>query len=305
MLDLRRLDVLQHFAVHGSMVATAYEMGISPSAVSQQLSRLEREAGVPLIERTSHSADLTDAGRELVEHAAVILAAVETAESRMRARAGKIAGRVRVSCIPGLAATVAPHLAGLQRQHPALTVVALQTESASAAAAVLDRETDVAVIDEWGDATVTGSPELRALRVQREPIVLAVPRDHPIAREDRPVSAAALRELAAEETWLSPPPGQVSRMAADARLSEAGAEPARRWDFDGLYVLARLVAVGSGIALLPASVAAYESEVASLRLRPQLYRYVYVLTRTTTRDDPAIMSCLDAIREALAGPTTG
>jgi DNA-binding transcriptional LysR family regulator len=79
MLDLRRLSLLQRFAALGSINATAAEVGYSPSAVSQQLATLEREAGIALIERTAQSANLTDAGRELAEQAAEILSAVETA----------------------------------------------------------------------------------------------------------------------------------------------------------------------------------------------------------------------------------
>ena len=64
-------------------------------------------------------------------------------------------------------------------------------------------------------------------------------------------------------------------------------------------MLARLVAVGSGIALLPASIAAYEESVAALPLRPRMVRSVHVLTRSTLQQDPAIASCLDAVRQAL------
>src|SRR5689334_20565020 len=204
MLDLRRLEVLSAFARCGSIAAAAQELGVSPSAVSQQLSALEREARLPLIERTAHSASLTDAGNDLVEHAATILAAVEAAENRMRARSGTIAGRVRVSLIPGLAATVAPDLAELQRQQPDLNVAAL-----------LDRATDIAVVDEWGEESRVSSGPLRAQRGHREAIVLAVPADHPVALShfQKPVSAATLRELVRTETWLSSPPGQVSRLA--------------------------------------------------------------------------------------------
>jgi DNA-binding transcriptional LysR family regulator len=300
MLNLQRLDILHRFSLLGSITAVAADINYSSSAVSQQLSRLEREAGVALLERTSQSANLTDAGEELAEHAAAILAAVETAESRMRARAGTIGGKVRVSCIPGLAAAVAPHLAALQREHEALTVVALQIESANAQSALLERTTDVAVIDEWSEKPAGAESRLRHYRVQREPIVLAVPGDHRLAGSDKAVSAAALRELAESETWLSTPSGQVSREAGDTRLREIGANPPHRWEFDGLYVLARLVAVGSGISLLPASIAAYEESVVGLRLRPAMYRYVHILTRTTKQHDPAIASCLDAIIRALS-----
>lgn len=304
MLDLRRLDALRRFAAQGSIARTAEEMGCSASAVSQQLTTLEREVGLPLVERTAHSASLTDAGHELVGHAAVILAAVEDAEASVRARIGTIAGRVKVSFIPGLAATAAPDLAELQAGHPALTVVAVQIESAQAAAALLDRTTDIAVIDEWDEESVRPATALRVHRGVREPIVLGLSADHPVARAhvDKPASAATLRELVQHETWLSAPSGQVSRRAGDARLVQAGAIPLRRWEFEGLYVLARLVAVGAGVALLPSSTAAYERNVAAIPLRPRMYRHVRLLTRATTRDDPAVAACIRAIQQGLRKP---
>jgi DNA-binding transcriptional LysR family regulator len=304
MLDLRRLEVLTRFAARGSIARAAEELGCSPSAVSQQLAALEREAGLPLIERTAHSASLTDAGLELVEHASAILGAVEHAQTRMRARIGTIAGRVRISFIPGIAATAAPDLARLQERHPALTVVAVQIESAEAAAALLDRSTDIAVIDEWGEESVTPANALRAHRGVREQIVLAVPADRPIARTylDRPAPSAMLRELVQQETWLSTPAGQVSRLAGDVRLAKAGAVPLRRWEFEGLYVLARLVAVGAGVALLPSSTAAYERNVAAIPLQPRMYRHVRLLTRATTQDDPATSACIKAIQQGLRRP---
>ena len=92
MLDLRRLAVICEFARRGSIAATALSLGYSPSAVSQQLAALEREAGAALIDRTARSAELTDAGRRLVEHAERILSMVETAESDLSAQAATPAG---------------------------------------------------------------------------------------------------------------------------------------------------------------------------------------------------------------------
>lgn len=304
MLDLRRLDILQRFATLGSIAAAAAELGYSPSAVSQQLATLEREAGVALIERTAHSASLSDAGRELVEHAATVLAAAEIAESRMRARAGVIGGRVTVSCIPGLAVGLAPHLADLQRRHPALTIVAHETESTTAAAAVLDRAADLAIIDDWTQDPMTERSGLSLHRLFREQIVLAVPKGHSMAAASS-VSVSRLREIVATETWLSAPVGQISRTAGDLGLASIGAEPTRRWEFDGLHVRARLVSTGTGVALLPVSVVDEQPGVVGLSLRPRTYRYVHILTRTTTREDPAIESVLAAAREALATSSNG
>jgi DNA-binding transcriptional LysR family regulator len=303
MLDLKRLEILQRFASCGSIAATAAYMGYSSSAVSQQLATLEREAGVALIERTAHSANLTDAGRELVEHATAVLAAAELAQSRMRARAGTISGRVTVSCIPGLAVGLAPHLAELQRRHPGLTIVAHQTEPSVAAAAVLDRTADLAVIDDWTQEPIQELAGLTVHRLHREPIVLALKAGHPAASDTGSISVATLRDVVASETWLTAPLGHISRTASDVGLAEVGVQPARRGEFDGLHVRARLVSTGAGIALLPVSVVDEQPGVVGLLLRPRMYRYVHILTRSTTREDPAIATCVDTARRALKPPT--
>jgi DNA-binding transcriptional LysR family regulator len=300
MLNLRRLDVLQRFAARGTIAAAAADLGYSPSAVSQQLATLEREAGVALVERTAHTANLTDAGRELVEHAVAVLAAAEVAQSAMRARAGNITGRVTVSCIPGHAVTLAPHLADLQRRHPGLSIVAHQTDSERAASAVLDRTSDVAVIDDWTQEPMAGPTGLEVHRLHREQVVLAVPENHPAAGQGSPLSVARLRDIVTAETWLNAPEGQISRTAGDLVLDQASVQPVQRWVFDGMHVRARLVSTGAGVSLLPVSVVQEQPGIVGLSLRPRIYRYVHILTRRTTRVDPAVAICVHAARHALA-----
>ena len=300
MLDLRRLDILHRFATRGSITAVAADLGYSPSAVSQQLATLEREAGVALLERTAQSATLTEAGRELAEQGLAVLAAAEKAESRVRARAGTVTGHVTLSCIPGLAVTLAPHLADLQRRHDGLTLTVHETESPRGALDVLRRTSDVAVIDDWTQEPMTSPAGLVVHRLAREPVVLAIASSHPLAAQGGTVTVAGLRELLAEETWLSAPPGHPSREAGDARLAALGLTPVRRWEFDGLHVRARLAATEAGVTLLPRSIAEEQPGVSGLLLRPRMYRYVHLLTRATTSQDPAIASCLEAARRALS-----
>lgn len=198
----RRLEVLQRFSVHGNITATATDLGYSPSAISQQLATLEREAGVALIERAARSASLTDAGRELARHAVIVLAAVEAADARMKARAGTVSGHVEVSCIPGLAVQLAPELAALQDLHPGLSLVARETESSVAASAVLDGGCDLAVVDNWSGRAILATSGLTSHDLRREPIVVAVPSADPRARTPVPLTAAALREVVGGYTWL-------------------------------------------------------------------------------------------------------
>lgn len=299
MLDLRRLEILQRFAVLGSIAATANDMGYSPSAISQQLTTLEREAGVALIERTAHSATLTDAGRDLVGHAVIVLAAVEAAEGRMRARSGTVSGHVEISCIPGLAVQLAPELAALQDLHPGLSLVARETESRLAAAAVLDGRCDLAVVDDWSGQSILPTSGLTSHELRREQIVVAVPSNDPRARTPTPLTAAALRDVVGGYTWLCAPEGQQSRTAGDIRLETAGVRPRRRWEFQGTGVLAALVAADAGVAFLPATVVANLPALTGLTLRPRMQRRVVALTRTSRQEDPALASCLVAVARAL------
>src|SRR6202453_310114 len=94
MLDLHRLRLLQEFAARGSIAKTATVLGYTPSAVSQQLAALEREAGTALLDRSARRAELTDAGRRLAAHAERILAMVEEAETDLSAGATEPAGRI-------------------------------------------------------------------------------------------------------------------------------------------------------------------------------------------------------------------
>ena len=305
MLDNRRLVVLQRFAVLGSITAVATDLDYSPSAISQQLSALEREAGIALIERTAHTASLTDAGRELVHHAGSILSAVEEAEGRMRARAGVIGGRVILSCIPGLAVSLAPHLAQLQRRHPDLSIVAHETSSIDAATALLERRSDLAIVDDWTQNPRPRTSGLEEHQLHREQIVLALPDGHRLLGPRNGVTDRALRELVGSETWLCAPVGELSRSAGDDRLAAIAARPRRRWQFEGLHVLASLVAADAGVALLPSRVAETQPGVTTRPLKPRMYRQVMALTRSSVRQDPAVRACLGAAQQAFAPSRIG
>src|SRR4051795_9246241 len=108
MLDVRRLRVLREVASRGSFSAAADALHFTQSAVSQQIAALEREAGMPLVERNARGVRLTNAGEVLVRHTDVILARLADAEAELEALAGLRGGRVRLGCVPSARAAVAP-----------------------------------------------------------------------------------------------------------------------------------------------------------------------------------------------------
>ncbi|RBQ15680.1 LysR family transcriptional regulator [Spongiactinospora rosea] len=249
MLDFRRLMLICEFARRGSIAGAAASLGYSPSAVSQQLAALEREAGTALIDRTARSAELTDAGRRLVEHAERILSMVEAAESDLSAHAATPSGRVLITAFPTAAVAFAPALARSLRRHAALTLRMRQARSGRGMREVESGEVDIALVDDWyGRARERSPDQLRAFPLLRDPLVLVVPRKHPMADPDRPVVLAELRD----EPWMATPDGEPSRLAVDRLLADVGGALPVPWEFEGLGTILGLVAKGIGIAAVPA-----------------------------------------------------
>src|SRR5262245_18179036 len=121
MLDVRRLRLLRDLAQHGTIAAVAAAHSYTPSAVSQQLAALEREAGVPLLTRTGRSVTLTPAGATLAAHAEEVLAALERAAAALAATRAGLSGPLRIGAFPTAMRTLLPPaLVALADAHPAL-----------------------------------------------------------------------------------------------------------------------------------------------------------------------------------------
>src|SRR5918998_5790327 len=103
MLDVRRLRLLRELHERGTIAAVADALQFTPSAVSQQLAALEREAGLPLLERAGRGVRLTDAALVLVRHAEALLARAEVAQADLAAAAGSVAGRGRIASFQSVA----------------------------------------------------------------------------------------------------------------------------------------------------------------------------------------------------------
>ena len=306
--------MLHEFAARGSIARTAEALGYTPSAVSQQLAVLEREAGTPLLDRTARSAGLTDAGRRLAAYAERILAMVEEAEADLSARAAQPSGRVVVTAFPSAAVAFAPALARSLRAHPQLALLLRQSSPAEGLQLVRSGEVEVAIVDDWTgrlvadlgglnstlatDATDDTDPAAGVLsyyHLVRDPLVLVVARTHPAADPDRPVD---LRELRGEP-WLAAPAGEPSREAVDRLLAAVGVTPPVPSEFEGLGTIANLVARGLGIAIMPRlAVGAYERRVVVRELPAglDLARDVFAVARTASLMRPSVSVIVSALR---------
>jgi len=303
MLDTHRLRLLREFAERGTIAATAAALGYTPSAVSQQLAALEREAGAVLLDRTARAAELTDAGRRLAEHAERILALIEAAEADLSA-AGPT-GRVTVTAFPTAAVAFGPALVRRVRAHPGLTLLLRETQREEGLRLVRTGEVDVALVADWSGrlanadsrAGVEGSL-LRFYRLIRDPLVLVLPRGHPAADPAVPIDLDKLRD----EPWLAAPAGEPSRQAVDRLLASTGGMPPAPWEFEGLSTILSLVAHGIGIAALPRLTLAAGDRRVAVRELPggPPPRDVYAVARASSVRRPSVAVMLAAL-DAAAG----
>jgi DNA-binding transcriptional LysR family regulator len=299
MLDPHRLRLLAEFADRGTIAATATALGYTPSAVSQQLAVLEREAGTGLLDRTARSAELTDAGRRLAGHARQILAMMEAAESDLSARAQEPEGRVVVTAFPSAAAAFAPALAHSLRVHPGLTLLMRQSQPGEGPRPVSSGEADIALVDDWSGRLAqpgAGQPGLLQFhRLLRDPLVLVVPRNHPVASQQR----IQLRKLR-DEAWMVAPAGEPSRQAVDRLLAGSGGIPQVSWEFEGLGTILSLVARGIGIAAVPRLALAAGAGRVTVRDLPGTVpaRDVFAVVRASSVRRPAISVVLAALHAA-------
>ena len=191
MLELRRLRLLRELNERGTIAAVADALQFTPSAVSQQLAMLEREAGVPLLERAGRGVRLTDAALVLVEHAEALLERAALAEADLAAAAGTVAGRGRIAGFQSVMLRVAlPAIEALARDAPRLRCEVVEAEPEQALPALALGDLDLVLGDEWQPPAAAAARRRRAPPAARRPVHLVLPADHPAARRHRGRRAA-------------------------------------------------------------------------------------------------------------------
>src|SRR6478736_6839978 len=182
MIDLAALTSLRAVDTHGSVVAAADALGYTPSAVSQQVKRLERQTGVPLLERVGRGVMLTDHGRHLVDAGARLLSDLEQVEAGLHRRAGAVAGHLRLTAFStAMRGLVAPVVRRLRDDHPDLTLTLTEREPWDTLDLVASGQSDLGVVHRWGDVPITIPDHLEATQVAYDVADVIVPLGHPLA----------------------------------------------------------------------------------------------------------------------------
>ena len=298
MLDVRRMRVLREVANRGSIAAAAEALSFTPSAVSQQIATLEREAGVALVERGPRSIRLTEAGQALAAHTEGVLARLRAAEADVHAIAGLRRGTLRVASFPTAYATILPAaITEFRRRHPEVELTLTEADPLTSFRRLKGGELDVALVYEYDFVPLPADDALELVHLLDDPINVLLPRSHPAARQP----AVRLADLA-DESWIT----STSRASCHAFVARAcksaGFEPKVTMESDDHGVWQGLVAAGVGVALaseLSLPLVHPDVAVRPVAQRP-LARRIFAAHRVGAARSPAVAAMLAILSEVVA-----
>lgn len=293
MIDLVALTSLRAVDTHGSVVGAADALGFTPSAISQQVKRLEKQAGVALLERVGRGVMLTEHGRRLVSDGSRLLTDLEELESGLHRDAGRVTGRLRVAAFStAMRGLVAPVVRTLLDQHPDLELTLTEREPWDTIDLVASGQQDLGIVHSWGDVPLHVPEHLVGATVAHDVADVIVPREHRLAGRTR----VSPRDLV-DEAWVATPDGTICRQWLRRMYDGTGHAPRIAhvaMEFDSHLAL---VGAGLGIALVPrlGRRDLGDDVVAVSAHRPVPTREITVLHRASMRDSPAVRAVVGAL----------
>ncbi|WP_436533242.1 LysR family transcriptional regulator [Actinoplanes sp. HUAS TT8] len=290
-VQLRSLVELRR---RGTVTAVAAALGYTPGAISQQLSALERAAGVALLRRVGRRVELTEAGLALVEHAEQILEIEAAATAALERSTGTVAGELQVALFATAAADILPvMLARVRQRHPGLVVRSREIVVDDAYDAVSSGSADLAIGLEYPDVPIRRDPSLRVVRLYRERFSLAVPTGSMPDAE-----RVSLAETGPPLGWILPPENTDYGQAIRVACRRAGIEPRLRHEVNDTAASLALVEAGLGVSTVTGLM---------LRLRPSRFdvlplaetfeRHIAAVFRSSAEHRPSVAALVRVLRD--------
>jgi DNA-binding transcriptional LysR family regulator len=291
MIDLGRLRALHAVASYKTVLAAGEALHCTPSAVSQQLAKLERETGTTLVEKDGRGLRLTEAGRLLARHAERVLATVDEAEAALAAHRDTVTGRLTVVAFATACRALLPWaLHRLASEHPQLSTGLIEANPHEGLEALHRGHVDLAVLDDWPEAALRYPAGVAHVELGWDLVDLVVPSGH---RLRGTTTLAKCRD----ERWIAAPVGDICHEWLIRVLP--GVQP----DFHvgEFETQMTLIAAGLGIAVIPRLArAALPDGVRVVTLLPEPRRRVVVAWREAAAARPAIKAAEQALRASWA-----
>jgi DNA-binding transcriptional LysR family regulator len=286
MLDVRRLRLLRELGRLGTIAAVAQAFSYTPSAVSQQLGALEREAGVPLIRHVGRRVALTAAGADLAARTEPVLALLEEAAAALAAARSELTGELRIGAFPTAVRTLLPSaLVALGAAHPGLELLVTELDPADVPDALRTGALDIALVHEYDYVPAEQDPAIATEPLLTETIYLASAADRPRAQ---------LRQCAGRP-WIAASPGTLCHLMTVRLCQAAGFSPRVRHHADDFATVLALAAAGQGVALVPELALAGDTPGVALTALPARRRTL-IACRSGAAGHPALAACAAALR---------
>lgn len=238
--------LLAEVARRGSVTATARALNYTPSAVSQQISRLEAEAAQPLLERHARGVTLTDAGRVLVDRGERIERELTAAENELADFAGLRAGTLRVGTFPTVGASLMPQaVIAFKEAHPGIRLTVRSSRIAGLWKLLENREIELTLMWDY-DWCRVDREDATVVPLLDDPPALLVGDRHPLAHR----RSAALAQLA-DDAWITRAENHPVAEALTRSCRAAGFEPQIAYEAHDYQEAQAMVAAGIGVALAP------------------------------------------------------
>jgi DNA-binding transcriptional LysR family regulator len=286
--DLRKLRLLRELQQRGTIAAVASALRYSPSTISQQLSQLERDVGMPLLEPEGRNVRLTAQGEALAGHAARAL----DLEEEMRGRLESVGGTpapVRIAALQTTALALIPAAISILRASaPELRVEVSVVPPEHGLFELEARGFDLALAEQYPGHTREHRDAVQRELLGSDPIRLAVGRRSPITR---------LSDTAGMP-WVMEPSGTAARLWAIQQCRAAGFEPDVRFEAADVLAHAQLIAAGHAVGLLPDLVRTEERSIRLIDLPGDPHRRIFTSVRGASAGRPGVRAARDALAEA-------
>jgi DNA-binding transcriptional LysR family regulator len=298
MLDVRRLRLLTELSDRGTIAAVAEALHFTSSTVSHGLSALEREVGVPLLERTPRSVRLTPAGEALALEGRTILARLAAAEVDARAIGRLDRGEVALATFQSAGACLVAESVGLVRsRHPDLSVRLLDTEPPEALERLAAGEVDVALVYELPHLPAIDGNGVETSHLADDPMYVCLPPGHPQQERER----VRVRDLR-EEAFVAGPPWSACHIFTRELCRSEGFDPHVAFETTNMAFLCALVNAGAGVAVMPRmQIATAPEPVTTREIEPAVPpRRLLAAYRTSASRLTSVQAMLGALAEVAA-----
>jgi DNA-binding transcriptional LysR family regulator len=299
MIDVRRLRVLSEVAAQRSFSGAAVALRLTQSAVSQHVAALEREVGLPLVERGTRPVELTEAGHALTRHATGIFARLDGAEQELEEIARRRHGRLRFGSVRTALSTFVPAaFADFRRKHPEVTLTVVDDSLQGLLPRIENGELDLALIYDHDALPDIAARDFERIPLLDDPFQAVLPAGHRLARRQRALRLADL----AGEPWIGGSPASAWHRIVVAACARAGFTPAVGFASDDNVAIQALVAAGLGVAVIPGLAVANPQpgvEVRSLGADAPVRRVAAARPHDGYRG-PAVTAMLESLRATAA-----